>query len=126
MSSCHHAGITPPIPVVQVNVVSELFNNNSIVITLEWTVENGTFNNLSVVPEALESINIGASIRLLMISYNIIYNVTAVASLCGQYSTHSVQLYYGELLQYAIVLLWHLFSIILINSSVHFPASLTV
>ena len=115
---CPYTGTTPPTPVIEVNV-SEQFENNSINVTVQWAVENGAFDSLSVVPQT-ETINIGASIRQMIISYNMIYNVTATASLCGQYSSHSIELYYGELLQYAIVLLW-IYSIH--YSSVHFPAS---
>ena len=80
-------------------VTSIQFENESVVVTLEWTVENGAFMGLSVVPMA-ESVNFGPSSRQLMLSYNTSYNVSAVASLCGQYySTRSIELHYGELLR---------------------------
>ena len=91
-------GITPPTPVIEVNVVSEQFKNNSIVITVEWTVENGAFNSLSVVPQALETVNFGPSSRQLMLSYSVSYSINTVASLCGQNTSHSIELHYGELL----------------------------
>ena len=78
------------------NVVSELFENDTIVVALEWTVENGPFNTLSIIPQA-ETVYLGSSSGQLMLSYNITYNVSAVASLCGQYSSHSIKLHYGEL-----------------------------
>ena len=63
-------------------------------------MENGVFNNLSVAPQALETVNFGPSSRQLMLSYNISYSVSVVASLCGQNTSHSIELHYGELLQY--------------------------
>ena len=63
-------------------------------------MENGTFNSLSVTPQALETVNFGPSSRQLMLSYNTLYSVSVVASLCGQNTSHSIELHYGELLQY--------------------------
>lgn len=92
-----YTGMTQPTPNIELTLVSQDFENNSIVLTLEWTVENGAFSRLSVVPQA-EIMNLGPSSRQLAISYNTSYNVTAVASLCEQHSSHSVELRYGELL----------------------------
>ena len=73
------------------------FENESVVVTLEWTVENGAFMGLSVAPMAESAVNLGPSSRQLMLTYDISYNVNAVASLCGQYySTRSIELHYGE------------------------------
>ena len=63
-------------------------------------MENGAFNSLSVTPQALETVNFGPSSRQLMLSYNTSYSVSVVASLCGQIISHSIELHYGELLQY--------------------------
>ena len=91
---CHRTGT----PVIEVNVVSEQFEDNSIVISVEWTVENGRFNSLSVVPQALETVNFGPSSRQLMLSYNVSYSVSVLASFCGQNTSHSIELHYGKLL----------------------------
>ena len=100
-----YTGVTPPIPTVEVTVRSEQFKNESVVVTLEWTVVNGAFMGLSVVPMAA-TVNLGPSSRQLMLSYNTSYNVTVVARLCGQYSSHSIELHYGELLY--TVFIFHL------------------
>ena len=63
-------------------------------------MENGAFNSLSVVPQALETVNFGPSSRQLILSYNISYSISAVASFCGQNTSHSIELHYGELLQH--------------------------
>ena len=90
------------------------FENETVVVVLEWTVENGAFMSLSVVPHA-EIVSLGPSSRQVMLSYNTIYNVNAVASLCGQYSLHSIELHYDELLQ-----CWAL--LVLIVHTQHNPA----
>ena len=89
--------MTPPTPSIKLVLISQEFENNSVDLTLEWTVENGAFSRLSVVPQA-EIMNLGPSSRQLVIFYNTLYNVTAVASLCEQHSSQSIELCYGELL----------------------------
>ena len=84
-------------PVIEVTVGSIQFENETVVVTLQWTVENGVFSGLSVIPQ-VEIMNLGPSSRQVMLFYNTSYNVSAVASLCGQYSSNSTQLHYGELL----------------------------
>ena len=79
-------------------MVSERFVNETTILTLQWTVENGAFSSLNIVPQ-VKITYLGPSSRELMLSYNLVYNVTAVASLCGQYSSHSTELHYGELLR---------------------------
>ena len=92
-------------PNIELALISEEFKNDSIVLSLEWTVENGTgaFSGLNIVPQA-GIMNLGPSsstrlYRQLVISYNTSYNISVVASLCGWYSSHSIELHYGELLQ---------------------------
>ena len=92
-----YTGITAPVPVIEVTLTSVQFENETVVIALEWTVENGAFSSLNVVPQA-EAVNLGPSSRQLMLSYNTSYNISAVASLCRQYSSHSLQLHYRKLL----------------------------
>ena len=86
-------------PNIELAVVSEELKSDHIVLTLEWISENGmsAFSELNVVPQA-EIISLGPSSRQLVISYNTSYNASAVASLCGQQSLHSIELHYGELL----------------------------
>jgi hypothetical protein len=102
--------MTPPIPVIEVTVASDSvqFENETVVVVLEWTVENGSFSSLNVIPQA-EAVNLGPSSRQLRLSYNTSYNISAVASqLCGQYSSHSIELHYCELLQCYNILLYTL------------------
>ena len=92
MSFGTHAGM---IPGIEVNVTSVQFENETVVIVLEWTVESGAFSGLSVVPRS-EIMNLGSSSGQLVLFYNTPYNVSAVASHCGQNSSHSIKLLYGE------------------------------
>ena len=92
-----YTGITAPVPVVEVTLTSVQFENETVVVALEWTVENGAFSSLNIIPQA-EAVNFGPSSGQLMLSYNTSYNISAVASLCGQYSSHSLQIHYCELL----------------------------
>ena len=126
MAAQLHAGITPPMPVVSLRVVirSEQFGNETVVVVLEWTVENGAFNRLNVVPQAETVDSLGPSSRQLMLSYNTSYNISAVASLCGQYSSHSIELHYGELLNVLAKLLvfsvqCHVLNTIQLNAFLH-------
>jgi hypothetical protein len=81
-------------------VGSVQFENETVVVALEWTVENGAFSGLNVVPQAEAAVNLGPSSRQLRLSYNTSYNISAVASqLCGQNSSNSLELHYGKLLQ---------------------------
>ena len=57
-----YTGITPPVPVVEVTVASVQFENETVVVALEWTVENGAFSSLIVVPQA-EAVNLEPSSR---------------------------------------------------------------
>ena len=86
-----HTGVTPPTPVN----ITEQFENDTIIIMLEWTVEYGTFNSLSVTPQ-VETVSLGPCRRQLLLSYNTFYNVSILANLCGQYSSHSIELHYSE------------------------------
>ena len=79
---------------IEVNVVSVGCENETVVVTLVWTVENGAFSGLSIVPQ-VEIINLGPSRRQLVISYNTSYNVSVMTILCDQ--THH------NLLNYTIV-----------------------
>ena len=88
----------PPTPNIELNVVSVEFANETVIVALEWTVENGAFSSLIVLPHILETVNVGPSSRQLVISYNTSYSVRGVASLCRQYSSHSIELRYGKLL----------------------------
>ena len=77
--------------------MSEQFENETVIITLEWTVQNGAFHGISVDPQDLvDSVYTGPTTIQLIVSYNTLYNVSAVATLCGQNSSHFLELHYGE------------------------------
>ena len=76
--------------------ISEYFQINFVTITLEWTAKSGISYVISVNPEI--AINYaGKSSAQLVLLYNIKYNVSVLASLCGtNQPVHSV-INYGKL-----------------------------
>ena len=77
-------------------MVSVEFENETVVVTLVWAVENGAFSGLSIVPQVDQIMNLGPSSRQLVISYNISYNVSVMTILCDQNSSQSIELHYSE------------------------------
>ncbi len=62
--------------------ISEDFQMNFVAVTLEWVANNGVSYVVNITPE--KAINYtGKSSARLILSYNIEYNVSVVASLCG-------------------------------------------
>ena len=60
--------------------------------------DNGVAYNVSVIPRVPIMKFSGTSVEL-RVSYNISYNVTVLATLCGQGSTNStLQIYFGKFL----------------------------
>ena len=76
-----HAGPTAP----EV-IYSEHLGIDSVAVFLEWTSVNAAAYNIyvSVVPQATIR-PVGNTSAHLTVSYNILYNVSVVASLCGKY-----------------------------------------
>ena len=87
--------------VLEVNTpLSEKFERDGIIVTLEWSHENsGTLYSyyVTVVP-SVEIVFIGRVKIQLKVSYDVLYNVSVVASsLCGQRNaTTFTILHYGE------------------------------
>ena len=68
-----------------VNIVSEVsnFGIENIFVTLTWREEIGASYNVTVVPQVVMNFTGQAAVQL-MVSYNIIYNVTVLIIVCGQ------------------------------------------
>ena len=69
-------------------------------VILEWGQEDGVLYDVSVVPNVTIRLNQSTLSRfsvLLIVSYNIQYNVSVVATLCGRSTTHVTELRYGKL-----------------------------
>ena len=78
----------------QVNI-SQWFEVNSITVFLEWTTINGASYNISADPEPTVNYT-GKTSAQLSLSYNIKYNVSVTASLCGRNSTFFSALNYSK------------------------------
>ena len=87
-------GTAPPNTVVELNVQSEELRSDNVTVILESTVENYVIN----VEPQVTILYLGPTSVQLIISYNILYNVSAVATQCGQNSSHVhfIELQYGE------------------------------
>ena len=71
------------------------FGNDSFTVILEWPKFSCETYSVATVPEAVyTSFNMSTSVQLLML-YNIQYNVSVTATLCGQRSTANLIIYYG-------------------------------
>ena len=70
---------------------------------MEWTAQNNDliFYSVNVTPQAAFTYSVNGLIRRLQaeLLYNTLYNVSITASHCGQSSSYSIELYYGELIQ---------------------------
>ena len=65
---------------------TETFNKNNATIILEWIQEIGVSYNVDVNPNPQES-KLNGNTSQLTVLYNTTYNVTVVATLCGQNTT---------------------------------------
>ena len=71
---------------------------DNVTVILEWTPENGMSYNVSVVPQVAVRFTGDRSVQLTA-SYNTVYNVSVVATLCGRNNaTTATGLSYGECL----------------------------
>ena len=82
--------------------ISEWFEANSITMTLEWSNINGVTYVINVDPQVAVNYTERNS-AILTVSYNINYNVSIVASLCGTNATTYSVLNYGKLYISAIL-----------------------
>ena len=72
----HNDIVTPSVD------ISEDFQMNFVAVTLEWIANNGVSYAVYVAPERAINYTGKSSVHLLL-SYNIKYNISVVASLCG-------------------------------------------
>ena len=73
--------------IIHLEVLSEVFESNRVIVTLEWTqISPFHFYNVSVIPsQSVEVVSRGSTIAQLTLSYSTPYNVSVVARhLCEQ------------------------------------------
>ena len=66
--------------------ISQWFETNGITVFLEWVHKNGASYSVDVEPEVAVNYT-GQSSAQLSLSYNLKYNISVTASLCGRNST---------------------------------------
>ena len=96
----------PNSPDLRAHILSEQFTNDSIVVTLAWTVEGHLLYNslcevdVHVVPQIVTTFNFsGRTTVQFQVVYDIWYNVSVIVSaLCGQRNVtyFTMMLHYGE------------------------------
>ena len=87
-----------PIPQTNVSVIEQHYSTETVTITLEWSQGEDILYDFTVLtsPHAPVQTNGTTSTRAqLVLSYNTQYNVSVVTH-CGQNSTTTLQLHYGE------------------------------
>ena len=89
---------------IHFEVLSEVFESNKVIVTLEWTqISSFHFYNVSVFPsQSVEVVHDGRTRVQLALSYNTQYHISVVAThLCGQTYrvTNFTELYYSRLSQ---------------------------
>ena len=73
------------------------FGTENVTILFEWTQEEGLLYNITVVSIPLVPLRFtDSNTVLLTVSYNILYNVSVIASGCGQTTTNDIHLHYGK------------------------------
>lgn len=79
-------------------MASEQFEREHINVLLEWNkINGGVLFNVSTIPQVIGSFVPGSSTsHQLNVSYNTQYNVSIVATLCGQNYMATIELNYGK------------------------------
>ena len=74
------------------------YGKTNVTIELLWTQESNVMYNVSTVPDLVIGVVVDSSVNLTaIVPYNTMYNVSIMATTCGQNSvTTIVTLYYGE------------------------------
>ena len=76
--------------------ISEQFRTMDISVTLEWTGTNGVSYSVRVDPEVVINYT-GRNSAQITVSYDIKYNVSVVAALCGITITKFTIIHHGKL-----------------------------
>ena len=77
--------------------ISREFEADSVRVALEWTHQNGVSYTIRVDPEVNVSYSWRKSAQL-VVPYNSKYNISVVASLCGNSRAVFIMINYGKLM----------------------------
>ena len=71
---------------LNVTMVNQLLSNDDVTVTLQWPREPGAVYHINALPQTphiqLTNMTLTSMINL-TVSYNILYNVSIISSLCG-------------------------------------------
>ena len=85
-----------------VNITEEV-EANSVTVILQWSTKNGVSYIVNINPQVALN-HMGRNIAQLIVSYNIKYNISIMASLCGTNRTTFIVVKYGKLLYLACII----------------------
>ena len=79
-------------------MVQEHYGTENVTVMLDWIEEQHVFYNLTVTTPSMGGLvrHVESSSAQLTLSYNTVYSVRFVATLCGQNSTNNFTLQYGK------------------------------
>ena len=86
-----YADIRVKSPFLEAN---EQLGTENITVILRWTEDRGALYESVVLPQAFKIIS--TTSILLILQYNVPYNVSVAVSLCGHISIDTLKLNYGE------------------------------
>ena len=75
---------------LNVTMVNQLLSNDDVTVTLKWPQEPGAVYHVNVSPETPHTALTNTTLTIMInltVSYNILYNVSIVSSLCGVTTT---------------------------------------
>ena len=78
-------------------IISVDYGTNNATVFLEWIPKSHTYYNVSAEPQLEVNVTSLLSNAQLTVQYNTHYNVSIMATLCGQYtSATTIEIHYGE------------------------------
>ena len=82
-------------PEINITLLSEQFENDGVIVTLEWVHRNSYIYNASVTPQPLEIAYCDVTRITFNVSYNTHYSMNIAAlSPCGVTSSSTISIYY--------------------------------
>ena len=77
--------------------IGEQFGIDNITVIVGLSEQESVLDSFIIVPQAIKSHNGSTCTNVVLkMPYNILYNISVITSLCGQMSTSTLNLNYGE------------------------------
>jgi hypothetical protein len=92
----HFSLLSQPTVTTVPTITSEELRNDSVVVTLELMTVKNSVISVESQPQAQNISNLDPRHVLLTLPYNTFYNVSIIATLCGQSTSNIIELHYGK------------------------------